>query len=320
MIERFNFFDIYAYLLPGLAFLGLIWLPFGIVGGSWPTSDLSSAVLSLAAAYIAGHVLYYPVSAALPTEGKGRYPAGAPLWRANPSHPSDFILDAGESTYTEEFKKGLQSLINERFKGAVEVDVGFDWDKAAADKSGARKPGDESTKRDLAFLLCRSVLVTGNAASYAQQFEGLYQFLRCLTAVFALGLFYHVGWALALRAPVSRCASLVAAVAALVIIAVAAIVDKWGYKDHKQKAMKARLTIGLLMLALLLCPFFLRWCIDPTKTAGLCKVLLLAGIAFIDLFAWVRCSSGYKPFAKLFAEQIYRDFYVYAKSQDKASS
>lgn len=293
-----------------------MWLPFGIVGGCRPSADLSSALLSLVAAYIVGHVLYYPASEALPTEGKGSYKKKDALaGRVEPSHASDYVLDADELTFPENFKKGVEKLINSRFKGEVEVHADFYWRGTAASRQE-----DESRQRKLAFLLCRSVLVTGNAASYAQQFEGLYQFLRCLTVVFGLGFFYHIGWALALWAPVSRRVAPVAAVAALAIVAVAAILDKWGYKVYKHKAMKARMTIGLLMLALLLGPFFLRWSIDLAEGTDLYKVVLLVGIAFIDLFVWVRCSSGYKPFAKLFAEQIYRDFYVFAKSQDKAGT
>lgn len=110
MIERFNFFDIYAYLLPGAAFLGLMWLPFGIVGGKWPSADLSSALFSLIAAYIVGHVLYFPAKAALPTEGRGRYPAGPPRWRETPGHPSEFILDAGNRRFRRSSRRGWLSL------------------------------------------------------------------------------------------------------------------------------------------------------------------------------------------------------------------
>jgi hypothetical protein len=351
MIERFNFFDIYAYLLPGAAFLGLMWLPFGIVGGKWPSADLSSALFSLVAAYIVGHVLYHPAEAALTTKGKGWYPAGPPRWRAKPSHPSEFILDAGESTFPKAFKEGLAELISSRFSRrggvevhdvevrevldaevhevevyqadvreaevhAVEVHVDFDWDKATDEQ----ERDDESRQRDLAFLLCRSALVTANAPSYGPQFEGLYQLLRCLTVVFALAFFYHIGWALALWALFPPCVALLAILVALSIIG-AAILDRWRAKAYSEKAMiRARRTIGLLMLALLLCPFFLRWCIDSASAPDLRKALLLASIAFTDLFVWVRCSSGYKPFAKKFAEHIYRDFYAYAKSQAKADT
>jgi len=318
MIERFNFFDIYAYLLPGVAFLGLIWLPFGIVGGHWPPADLSSALLWLVAAYIVGHVLYHPASEALPTESKGQYatPPGAPRWRAKPSHPSDFVLDAGELTYPKKFKEELQTVINERFKDAAEVNVGFDWDNAADEQ----KKKDESKQRNLAFLLCRSALVTGKVASYGEQFQGLYELLRSLTVVCVVCFFYHVGWALAVwKTPASQFVAPLAALAVLAIVG-AAILDKWGAKVIA-KRLAAWMTIGLLTLALLLCPFFLRCLLDPAKAGGSCsKVLLLTTIALTDAFVGWRWSSAYKPFAWQFATAIYRDFYAYAKGQGKAAS
>lgn len=47
MIERFNFYDIYGYLLPGATLVGLLWLPFGIITGTWPAAQLSEAVFVL---------------------------------------------------------------------------------------------------------------------------------------------------------------------------------------------------------------------------------------------------------------------------------
>jgi len=35
MIERFNFFDVYGYLLPGGLLMVLTWLPFGLISGRW---------------------------------------------------------------------------------------------------------------------------------------------------------------------------------------------------------------------------------------------------------------------------------------------
>jgi hypothetical protein len=82
------------------------------------------------------------------------------------------------------------------------------------------------------------------------------------------------------------------------------------------KRLAAWLTIGLLMLALFLCPFFLKCSLDPAKASVSCKVLLLTVIALTDAFVSWRCSSAYKHFAWQFARAIYRDFYVYAKSQE----
>ena len=57
MIERFNFYDIYGYLLPGLALVGFGWLPFGLLSRSFPKNELLSAVLVLAFGYVLGHLL-----------------------------------------------------------------------------------------------------------------------------------------------------------------------------------------------------------------------------------------------------------------------
>lgn len=353
MIEKFNFFDVYAYLLPGMSLLGSIWLPFGIVAAKWPAPDFSSALLSLVAAYIVGHVLYYPAKEALPTEDWGWYGKDPPAWRINnPSHASDFILDAQETTFLREFKASLGELINDRFKGPVQVHVGFDWNGTDKTKNEA-----ESKQRDMAFFLCRSALVTGKVASYGEQFEGLYQLLRCLTVVFALALYYHVGWALAVLNTSGGQGLQPVALAAALALVCAAILDKWGAKilDKRgrknlvravgflrvwepqnvlravrilgkgqvkhvdRKRLKAEMTIGLLMLALLLCPFFLDCFVHLEKAHESCnKGLLLAGLALSDALVALRCSSAYRRFAKEFAKAIYLDFYVYATGQNKA--
>ena len=67
MIERFNFYDIYGYLLPGATLVGLLWLPFGIITGVWPTAQLSEAVFVLVFSYVIGHVLHTISSKAVPS-------------------------------------------------------------------------------------------------------------------------------------------------------------------------------------------------------------------------------------------------------------
>ena len=67
MIERFNFYDVYGYLLPGLALLGLVWLPFLILKHKWPENELLSAVVVLAIGYVVGHVLQNVATTAFPS-------------------------------------------------------------------------------------------------------------------------------------------------------------------------------------------------------------------------------------------------------------
>jgi hypothetical protein len=328
MIEKFNFFDVYAYFLPGAALLGLFWLPLGIINGSWPPTEISSALLFLVAAYIAGHVLYRPSKDALPTETTGRYDS-IEKQRTTPSHPSDFVLDADERTFPIEFKRALQDAINARFKHkglkgtdlpAVQVNVDFDW-KTANDQ--ARE--DEIRKRDLAFFLCRSALVEGEAASYGEQFEGLYQLLRALTVIFALGCAYHLGWTLAIwKMTVDW--RLASGVLAGIAIICAAAIDSWGWKiikdkkrdtkeqKDKRKRLRAQIVIGLLLLTLFLCPFSLKCVLNAPKLPGGCRAALLMGAVLADLFVSLRSLSAYKHFANEFAKAIYRDFYVFATS------
>jgi uncharacterized membrane protein len=355
MIERFNFFDIFAYLLPGLTFLGLVWLPFGVVAGKWPPADWSSALLLLVAAYIVGHVLYYPSSKALSTKARGFYPnepvvrsdgqapttetenrpiQNAPNRSAELKHPSEYLLDARELTLPEKFKTELEKLINQQFKDAVKVTVSFDWNAQGANKKA------ESSQRALAFMLCRSALVAGKVASYGEQFEGLYQFLRCLTVVFLLGFTYHVGWALAMWSTCHRIktfATIVAAVSLVFAMIVNLLAargktdrDKQTKKDNenekgkkkdrdrdKEERQAAWLFIGPLMVTLFLCPFFIKSYVAPIRAGG---GSLLVGVAFLDALVCARCFTAYKPFSVEFAKAIYRDFYVYAKDQGKAGT
>ena len=308
MIEKFNFFDVYAYLLPGAALLGLIWLPFGILTGTWPPADLSSALLFLVAAYIAGHVLYRPAKDALPTETVGSYVA-TPKWRKNtPSHPSDFLLDAGERTFPKDFKEGLREVINTRFRyeaegvdaAAVRVNTGFNWDESDPTKCDA-----ETKQRGLAFLLCRSALATGGVASYGEQFEGLYQLLRCLTVVFGLGSVYHLGWVIATWNAAAGRVTAYAAVVAFALLCLLAL-DRWTsdtIKENEKRAneekdevkrvkvclvakrlARTRIVVGPAMLAVLLGSFLLDCSSILFRLAA--AVASIAVVAGVIVLAW----------------------------------
>jgi len=57
MIKQFNFYDVYGYLLPGLALCAVLYAPVGWARHEWPSPDLGSAVLAIVLAYIVGHLL-----------------------------------------------------------------------------------------------------------------------------------------------------------------------------------------------------------------------------------------------------------------------
>jgi hypothetical protein len=305
MLQRFNFFDVYAYFIPGVALIALIWLPFGVVRGRWPTGDFSSGLLLLVAAYIVGHVLYYPATKALPTESKRRY-KDRNCWRAKTARPpSEFLLDIDEKPFPQGFKRSLEGLISKRL--GREVNVEFDWDAAKeTDRKNVKK------ERELAFFLCRSTLITGGAPTYAEQYQGLYELMRGLTLAFALGFAYYVGWASAVWLQERLATAGIAGLAIGLFGAAFLLVDK-----TPRDPLRARIISASLMVAFFVSPFWLPGLASSEGPAGLHTTLLLAAMAIVDLLFAVRFYSGYRPLAERFAVAIYHDFYAYVRSQDK---
>src|SRR5205823_408025 len=153
VIERFNFFDVYGYLLPGAFLLALLWLPFGLVLGKWPPATWGSAVLALAAAYIAGHLLRNVAEAAFSSkikdpQGRRRY-------------PSDLLVDAtggaALAVRLGNLKYRLEAQIRHEFGPDIEVDS--QWSESIG------------TRRNVAFFKCRSFLIAKEAAAYAEQLQ-----------------------------------------------------------------------------------------------------------------------------------------------------
>lgn len=82
VIERFNFYDIYGYLLPGATLVGLLWLPFGIINRSWPAAQLAATVFVLGFSYVIGHVLQTIATTTVPSnmrDGNGKMRAPSDL-------------------------------------------------------------------------------------------------------------------------------------------------------------------------------------------------------------------------------------------------
>ena len=89
MIDRFNFYDIYGYFIPGALLIALLWIPYG----EMPSKEISAALLMIVAAYIAGHILQIVATKALPSkilfDGAYRTPSDLLL----STHPKAFPLD-----------------------------------------------------------------------------------------------------------------------------------------------------------------------------------------------------------------------------------
>jgi hypothetical protein len=87
MIEKFNFYDVYGYFLPGVALIAVLWLPFGLVLGKWPSGDIASAVFDVALAYFAGHMMLYVSTNSIPSYDVQKSTAD------HSRYPSETVLD-----------------------------------------------------------------------------------------------------------------------------------------------------------------------------------------------------------------------------------
>src|SRR4051812_28619835 len=107
MIERFNFYDIYGYFVPGAFVIGVAWFPFGFALGKWPSADLSNAVVFALAAYLAGLVVQSLAASVLPSGVPFTGKDSTGKLRTNNRYPSDFLLDADDEHLPDLVKKKI---------------------------------------------------------------------------------------------------------------------------------------------------------------------------------------------------------------------
>ncbi len=290
MIEKFNFYDIYGYLLPGLAFLTLLWLPFGIFEHVWPASQISSAIAALGFAYIVGNLLQTLAGQSIPsrfkdTNGLVRY-------------PSNFVLDASDHTFSTDFKK----LIGDRAKHKLNIDVSIgDPDEKVRSETDRR--------RREAFFLARGVLIKEGLAKYTEQFEGMYSLMRGLAAAFALGSIYITGWAASLFE--NKCFQILAAsvgatgMLGSIVITLVVLLRRWETEKQKEMATILERLVSLgVALALLAFGYFSGIMhIGSGSLAALCVFFALA-----VFFAALRFYGFYRYFAQEFAKAVWRDY------------
>ncbi len=165
MLDRLNFFDVYAYLLPGTTWLALVSLPYFVFTGCWPSEALLSALASIIGGYILGHVLYQASREAclLRVQRLGRY-------------DSQILLDDADTRLSDPTKARLRSRAKELF--GVELTGASDTDAARQD----------------VFLMARALLNVRKEAFYAEQFQGMYTLSRGLAGACFLAGISYLGW------------------------------------------------------------------------------------------------------------------------------
>jgi len=276
MIERLNFYDVYGYLLPGLALLGVIWFPFWFVAGfTLPASALSSALFALVVAYVIGHLLQGIARTALRQE---RPEKGNRV-------PSDYVLDRNEPSLRNEVRARVIDLILTHFSLNVDAPV---------------NAGELTSRRREAFLLCRRALVQQKAGSYAEQFEGMYALMRGLAAVAGFSASYHLGWAGGQAIPTRLTTYLGWGLAGLCVVAAFAV---FVTSVRQSPILFWTLAIALLPLGAVLGSSF-------KTVSSLGDIAVLVVVASGSLFSGRLFHQAYQYFGNEFAATVYRDFYV----------
>ena len=164
MIEKFNFYDLYAYFLPGVILLALMIIPFALIVPF--SSSFQSGVFALVLSYVFGYLVQSIARVLFPSKvrkkGKERY-------------PSQVLLDDDDMNLSRELKAMIGKLISQQFGlRVIAIEAG---DVASIDRA-----------RDDAFRLCRTYLLQESKKSYAEQLQGMYAFFRGASTACLLGL------------------------------------------------------------------------------------------------------------------------------------
>ncbi len=200
MVEKFNFYDIYGYLLPGVVLLLLLWVPFGVVLGKWPQPEIWSALLMLVLAYVVGHLIQTFAVPLLPSKKRDK--------DGNVRYPSDIMLDATDTKFGLDLKKKISDLAGK----VLGVELKFPEDlrlrqtnlKMAAKEKGISEEAEGEAIKVLAgqrrdaFFQARSALLKEKGTWYWEQFEGLYALMRGLCFSLGVAVWYLFGWSLVL--------------------------------------------------------------------------------------------------------------------------
>ena len=163
MIERFNFYDVYGYLLPGSFLLAVAMLPMALSTWSLPHLDVKWAIAFLVAGYFAGHLLQAVARVEFPSTIQRR---------EGPVHPSALVLERDDPT--------LPRVIKDRLAATIERHFGLDVTDAG--------------QRQAAFELCRQHIQASGSPSYAEQFQGLEAFMRGVQAACSVAVAQYAGW------------------------------------------------------------------------------------------------------------------------------
>lgn len=324
MIERFNFYDVYGYLIPGVVLLLSLGLPFLLSGTRLELNEWTALIIGVVVAYLTGHVIQSMAATAIPSS----------------RDPERRAWQYYSATILNPESPGLSSKTKERLQESVQSWFGLDL--------SIGKTSDESigASRQDAFMLARRVV---NAASnYSEQFEGIYVMMRGITVALWLGIAFTVGFAFASRLT-DRSIMLPLLFGSIAVLLARSVEQLCGKKPTKETAAtpspkpwrlpawwenplgagQARsigatitywrehffdLTVRDRRAASIACIASLWWSLFAAgflvgpKAMAPREVGGLLAIAFVYLAASVRFWNGYYYFAEQFARSVWQHF------------
>lgn len=294
MIDKFNFYDIYGYFIPGAALLLLLCLPHGLVLNSWPASSWASALIAVIMAYIAGQLLQMVATKVIPT-------SVATGDDGHPRYPSDVVLDKSDSSLTAEFKTNLAAAVKKKL--TLDLDV---------DNSNATLKVDQA-RRD-AFFLARHTLIRAKEVSYAEQFEGMYALTRGLACSLTVACFYYAGWAFSIfHAPCVECAVVI-----VVVIGVLGAVNASAQVLRRDLGPVGKNLLELLgAICILLVAAGVGYALGRGSAVTPAHAGTLALCSAMALLGSLRCYGAYRSYGNNFAITVWRDYFV-ATQKDPA--
>jgi hypothetical protein len=311
LIEKFNFYDIYGDFLPGLALLGVLWLPYGITRRTWPASNWGSTIIAVAVAYMLGHLMLYVSTSVIPSHD---------VKKSSPDkdrNPSETVLDPDSSALSADLRGKLAQAVNAQFELNLHIGDG---------------DGKYDGVRNDAFLLARQKLIRENAADYAEQFQGMYALARGLLAALAVGAVYFAGWAFSvLRGSLSFAIALglvFLAMAVIVNLGCALLREKDGPRgtseereqlrrqNRTRKKRLERAYTGSLLILFCLGGYLLG--LGHEMHARECALFSIFAMAAV--LGCLRCYSQYRYFTVRFATTVWRDFLVHSEKDKAAKS
>lgn len=286
MHERFNFYDVYVYLIPGLTLLGLAWLPYGAFASAWPEAALLSTVAVLFAGYVLGHLL---------SEAARRLP----VFELNPQ-PSNRLLMEGAGA-----KEGTEGKKRKEMSLSPELRTRF-WRLLQA-RFGIERPTPDNTDFEVPFMLARSVALRESGPAYFEQFQGLYGLMRGLAAAFSLAAVVYLGWAAMAGEWDWRLVPLIGAVAIGALWWLAALRVP-ARTDGLARRLKGLWWVALILVFAFALGAWMAHEAQPFREHGLASFLapILAAVLLL-LFA-LQCRASHRYYASHFAKSVYVAF------------